>query len=165
MKKTKTTKIGGGADYAKVSERIKEFRSDCPNGLIETTPTITENNIIFKCRILKDKSDPASAEAIGHSMGTLTGQKAFEKLESISVGRALAMLGYCADGEIATSEEMEEFNEYQKGKKEDEIIEALTKMSKCKTQAELKDVFSKLGTVMREPEVIAKKDELKATLK
>lgn len=111
MKKTATIDLKGKA-YAQVKDRLKEFRTDCPNGLIETTPTINDTSIIFKARILKDKSDPASAEATGHSYAKVTDkaiEKQFEKQETIAVGRALALLGYAVDGDIASSEEMEEF--------------------------------------------------------
>lgn len=95
MKKTATISYGSVKAYAQVKDRLKEFRTDCPNGLVETTPTITDTHIIFKARILKDKSDPASAEATGHSMGEVKGDKGkvFEKQETIAVGRALALLG------------------------------------------------------------------------
>ena len=36
MKKTATIAYGSVKAYAQVKDRIKEFRSDCPNGLIET---------------------------------------------------------------------------------------------------------------------------------
>lgn len=123
-KKTKTIKVGGGADYAKVADRIKEFRSDCPNGSIKTIPTFQGDNIMFTAEVIKDLSNESSARATGNAFGPNKGVKGFEKIESIAVGRALAMLGYCADGEIATSEEMEEFQEFQKNKKE-EIIQGL----------------------------------------
>lgn len=162
--KTPTIDLKGKA-YATVPARIKEFREDNPNGLIETKPEILENEIMFTARILKDKSNPASGEATAHSIGKKQGDKAFEKLETIAVGRALALLGYMASGEIASSEEMEEFIEYQKEKKEASIHEAITYLSECKTLAELQEVWKGLGTLIKEPEVIAKKDELKLTLK
>ncbi len=110
MKKTQTIDLKGKA-YAQVKDRLKEFRTDNPNGLIETTPTITDTSIVFKARILKDKSDPSSAEATGHSYARFdkSPEKQFEKQETIAVGRALALLGYAVDGDIASSEEMEEF--------------------------------------------------------
>ena len=114
--KVKTMDIKGN-EYAKVAERVKQFREDCPNGLIETKPEIREDGqIMFSVRILKDKSDTNSAEGTGHSLGKAVGDKAFEKLETIAVGRALAMLGYMSSGEIASSEEMEEFNAYKNEK-------------------------------------------------
>ena len=141
VKKAETIKIGGNVDYAKVSERIKLFREDCPNGLIETEPKIEGNIIMFKCRVLKDKAKPQSAEATGHAIGENKGQKAFEKLESISVGRALAMLGYMASGEIATSEEMEEYMEYVEDKKLEEMLEIQEKISSIMTIEELREFY------------------------
>lgn len=140
-KKTKTISLQG-KDYAQVKDRIKEFRSDCPNGLIETTPTIQEDGqVLFKARILKDKADQNSAEATGHAIGQNKGVKAFEKLETIAVGRALALLGYASDGEIASSEEMEEFNKYQEEKHQEYILEMTERLNSCSTIDELKEVW------------------------
>lgn len=133
-------KVSGG-DYAKVAERLKIFREENPNGLIETTPTITGNMIMFKARILKDKSDPASGEASGHAMLENKGQKAFEKVESIAVGRALALLGYLASGEIASSEEMEEFNDYKEQQRLEKIEELVEQASKIKDVEELRKFY------------------------
>jgi len=125
MTKVETTKIGGGAMYAKVSSRLKKFRADNPRALIETTPIPQANGMImFKARIVKDKAETDSAEATGHALQTKSGLKDFEKLETIAVGRALALLGYGADGEIASSEEMEEFEDFKKTQK-DEMIFAI----------------------------------------
>ena len=132
VKKAETIKVSGGADYAKVAERIKLFREDCPNGLIETTPTIDGTMIMFKARVLKDKARPESAEATAHSIGENKGAKALEKIESISVGRALAMLGYLASGDIATSEEMEEYMEYQEDKKQELLLTTQKEVSDIK---------------------------------
>lgn len=114
-KKLETIKLSGKT-YATVPTRIKEFREMCPNGLIETTPSVQEDgSLIFKTRILKDKSNPDSGEGTGHSRGFTKNSKgeedpkAFEKLETISVGRALAILGFMASGDVASFEEMEEF--------------------------------------------------------
>jgi hypothetical protein len=164
MKKTPTIDLKGKA-YATVPARIKEFREDNPNGLIETKPEILENEIMFSARILKDKANPFSGEATGHAIGKKQGDKAFEKLETIAVGRALALLGYMASGDIASGEEMEEYIEYQKEKKESDIIEAKQLLSECKNLKELQETWVSLGTLIKEPEVLAKKDELKLTLK
>lgn len=162
--RTETIDLKGKA-YATVPARIKEFREANPNGLIETKPEIFENEIMFSARILKDKANPASGEATGHAIGKKTGDKAFEKLETIAVGRALALLGYMASGEIASSEEMEEFMEYQNQKKSDAIQEAVQLLSESKTLKELQETWVSLGTLIKEPEVLAKKDELKLILK
>ena len=159
--KAETIKVSGGADYAKVAERLRIFREECPNGLIETTPTVEGNEIMFKARVLKDKAKESSGEATGHAIGEKKGAKAFEKLESIAVGRALAMLGYMASGEIASSEEMSEFNEYKDNKR----IEAIGSLRECKTLDELKEVFMALGNLMGDTDVVNVKNELKLKLK
>lgn len=164
--KVKTIDLKGN-EYAKVPTRIKEFRENNPNGLIETKPEIQQDGVtvIFTARILKDKSNPSSGEATGHSIGKTSGDKAFEKLETISIGRALAILGYMASGEIASSEEMEAFYEFQENKKIEARMEAIDKLGNCKTLEELQNTWKSLGTIIQDKEVIAKKDELKAVLK
>lgn len=161
MRKIKTTKLTGGGEYAHVADRLKQFREDCPNGLIETEPSIQEDGtIIFKVRVLKDKSNPNSAEATGHSMGKSAAVKAFEKLETVALGRALALLGYLAGGEIASSEEMEQFLEYRN----DQIDTAIEQLNKTDSIDSLKAVFMSLGTLMAEEKVIEAKDKRKAEL-
>jgi len=164
MKKTETIDLKGKA-YATVPARIKEFREANPNGLIETKPEILETEIMFSARILKDKSNPSSGEATGHAIGKKTGDKAFEKLETIAVGRALALLGYMASGDIASGEEMSEFYEYKENQKIEARIHAIEKLEECKTLAELQEVWKSLGTIIQDKEVVAKKDELKTKLK
>lgn len=160
MNSVKTTKITGGADYALVPARLKQFREDNPRAKTETTPTIDGDMIIFKAHIVKDKSDPNSAEATGHSMGKNNGNKAFEKLETVALGRALAQLGYLNNGEIATTEEMEEFNAYR----ENQINEAIIQLNACKTLDELKSVYLGLGSLLSNDKVVKAKDARKAEL-
>lgn len=108
-KKLATIDLKGKA-YATVPTRIKEFREMCPNGLIETKPTFLDDGmVLFTTRILKDKSNASSGEGTGNALGTIKGDKNFEKLETISIGRALAILGFMASGDVASFEEMEEF--------------------------------------------------------
>ena len=142
-KKTKTISLQG-KDYAQVKDRLKEFRQDCPNGSITTEPKIENGFIIFKAYIRKDKSDNNSADATGHAMGENKVAKAFEKLETIAVGRALALLGYAQDGDIASGEEMQEFIEYQENKKAEIIFEAQEKLNAVSSLDELKTVWSAL---------------------
>lgn len=157
--KTTTIDLKGKA-YATVPARIKEFRQACPNGDIKTSYEINDNQAIFTAYILKDKSNEHSASANGHSIGKLTGDKAFEKLETIAIGRALAILGYMASGEIASSEEMEEFLDYQSQKKDD----AIANLKSSKSLEELKNIFKSLGELSANKEIIALKDELKLKL-
>lgn len=161
MAKVKTTKIQGEIDYAKVPDRIKEFREDCPNGLIETEPTIQDDGqILFKARVLKDKARPESGEGTGHALGNSKGDKAFEKLETIAIGRALAILGYLASGEVASSEEMDEFYAYRETK----IDEAVLQLQVCEDIDSLKTVFMSLGNLMASARIIEAKDKRKAEL-
>ncbi len=153
-----------GKEYAQVKDRIKEFRTENPRGLIETIPDIhPDGQIMFKARILKDKSDENSAEASGHALGQNKGDKSFEKLETIAVGRALALLGYASDGDIASSDEMEEFEEYQEEKKLEFFMEMREKLEDCKTLEELKDMFIALPPEAK-IELLTLKDELKDKL-
>ena len=158
--KAKTMQVGGN-NYAKVTERIKEFRKDTVRGLIETYPTIEGDTLMFKARILKDKSDPDSAEATGHSYKSgFNEKKDFEKQESIAVGRALAMLGYAADGEIATGEEMQDFEEYQAERRALLLEDVTASLRKSKNLKELKIIWSNLDSELK-AELEEVKNEIK----
>lgn len=131
-----------GKSYATVPARIKEFRQDCPNGLIETRPDVrADGQILFTARILKDKSNPSSGESTGHSIGVMKGDKAFEKLETIAIGRALAILGYMASGDVASSEEMEDFIGYQNIKKQEQFESFKQQVDEIKTLEELRNFY------------------------
>ena len=164
MTKVQTTKIGGGAMYAKVSDRLKAFRSENPRALIETTPLMQENGMVmFRTRIVKDKADEFSAEATGHALQTKAGQKDFEKLETISVGRALALLGYAPDGEIASSEEMEEFEDWKETKRQEQVDEAIENLKATKSLKELQTVWGEIDGEIKKVESVEKiKNELKS---
>ena len=157
--KTKTTTIGGGAEYARVPERIKMFREACPNGSIETKPTILEDgSYMFSCTVVKDLKDEFSPRATGNALGNKKGIKDFEKLETVAVGRALAFLGYLASGDIASSEEMEEFQEFQEEQKEKIVI----LLQETSDLAELQKVWNGLtGAQKADDKILAAKDELK----
>lgn len=164
--KVKTMDIGGGKQYAGVPDRLKEFRSENPRALVETKPEVqADGGVIFFARILTDKSDTNSAEATGTAMYTATEMKkakAFEKLETISVGRALALLGYLNNGEIATSEETAEYTEYMDSK----IEEAVDHLKSAPTIDDLKEIFMNLGSLMAHSKVVdaknARKEELQS---
>lgn len=160
----KTTKIQGGADYATVPDRLKEFRSENPRALVETKASLQENgSVIFSARILKDKAEPNSAEATGTAMYSdkeMAKPKAFEKLETVSVGRALAFLGYLNNGQVATSEEMIEFEQY----KEDQMELIFDEIDVATTQQEFKDILVKLSPEQKRlatPKINARIEELK----
>lgn len=160
MAKVPTMKVSGG-EYAKVPDRIKLFRSECPNGLIVTTPMLQDDGtIMFSARVLKDKAKPESAEATGHALGNKKDVKAFEKLETVAVGRALAMLGYLASGEVASDEEMNEFIQYR----QDKVNEIVGTIKNFDALDDLKKYFLSLGPMMAETDIIKAKDTKKAEL-
>jgi hypothetical protein len=165
MKKTQTIDLKGKA-YATVPARIKEFREACPRGEIKTKPTIMDGGqILFEAYILKDKSDINSASATGHAIGANKGDKAFEKLETISIGRALAILGFMASGDIASSEEMDDFEDYKKEKNREMKQEAIELLESSTTLQELKDNFESIGAIKGDVEIVKIKDQLKSKLK
>lgn len=153
-----------GREYATVPERLKEFRKLHNRALIETSYTKEEDgSVIFTTRILTDKSDTNSAEATGTAMYNakeMQTPKAFEKLETISVGRALALLGYLNNGQVATSEEMEEFNAYR----DEKIEEAVDMLKSAPTLDDLKEIFLGLGNLIAHSKVTEAKDKRKAEL-
>lgn len=137
-------------EYAKVNDRLLEFRTDNPRGSIVTSFQLVTDRIIFKSHIVKDRGDATSAEATGHATGKDDGtEKVFEKLETIATGRALALLGYGAKGEIASSEEMEEFLAYQEQQKLEALEQATERINACTTLDELKDVWTELNGEMK----------------
>lgn len=169
-------------NYAKVVDRLNAFREDHPHSKIATKPHILENGtVMVKAYVWRDKNDflhllgNTSEENIllsADSDGTarsdenqINGEKGFEKLETIAVGRALALLGYAASGEIASSEEMEEFENFKKNKAAEAIQTACKALEAAKTMDELRTTFSKLEmTVRSSKEVVETKDRLKEQL-
>lgn len=123
----------GDKDYALVPARLKKFREANPRASVDTTPTLHEDgSVTFKAYIVQDRANEYSATATGnahYSADEMKKPKSFEKLETISVGRALANIGYLNDGQIATTEEMEEFEQYRLSKVE-EAIQAISKAEK-----------------------------------
>lgn len=124
MNRLVTVNVQGG-EYATVPTRLKAFRETHPRAIIETNPTIQpDGQIIFKATIISDKADENSPSATGHSFGKNGQPKAFERLETVAVGRALSLLGYLNNGEIASTEELDEFSEFKTDKYQREINEA-----------------------------------------
>jgi len=154
-----------GNEYATVPTRIKLFREDTVNGSIKTEQTFQEDGtVVFTATIIKDLDNPNSANATGHSFGKVTSDKAFEKLETIAVGRALANLGYLASGAVASFEEMEDYQEHLREQKTEAIVQAIDTINTAGTIEELQEVWQSLGVLIKEPEVVAAKDERKEIL-
>ena len=130
-----------GNDYATVPQRLKQFRQDNPRSIVETKPEfMPDGTVVFSARIVRDKADNTSAEATGHSYGKLGESKAFEKLETIATGRALALLGYLNNGQVATTEEMEEFESY----KAEQFESVMDEIKKAKKREEFTEILNRL---------------------
>lgn len=164
-------------NFAKVNDRLQEFRKDYPNSKISTRSNDdAQGRTKFKAYIWKDKSDyiqmlkdvsdqevallTADADASARNMADE--EKDFEKLETIAVGRALAYLGYSAGGEVASSEEMENFEKYKRDKKSLESKLDVEKIQSAKTIAELLEAWQSVDKTNHD--VVAAKDKRKAEL-
>lgn len=153
-----------GKSYAPVKERVKAFREENPNGAIETiVETIGDGYIKVRATVTKEIGNDKSAMANGHSFGNVKNQKQFEKLESVAVGRALAFLGYLADGEIASSDEMEEFLNYKEKKKNAEFDRVSKEVKEINDVEKLRKYYGKNTGLGKEIDEIIKTraDELK----
>ncbi len=183
MKQVKTTKIKGNVDYAKVSDRLNVFRSENPRSKISIKYSYDDaGNLTHTARIWRDKTEyyeilksGAKAEDAIESCDAdassfmfadqLKKEKGFEKNESIAVGRALAMLGYAGSGEIASSEEMEEFEDWKLQKTEEERAKILELITMSKSMDELLAVWKSLTKEQQlDKEIQARKDAKKGEL-
>lgn len=169
-RKTETINLSG-KQYASVAQRIKEFRADHPNSKILSRQSQLENGeTVFKAYIWRDREtyisgDLDSADSDGMAKSKPTDgdkEKWFEKLQTIAIGRALAILGYLASGEIASFEEMEEFLKDKEEKRQMYVQEQVDLFDNAKTIDELKELWSMTNKV--EPAIIAAKDKRKLEL-
>jgi hypothetical protein len=157
-----------GNEYARVPERIRLFREDCPSGKIITKHEVNDKGeTIFKSYVWKDKRDVKysdngqvildSADSNGTAKNTVKGDKDFEKLETISIGRGLAILGYLASGEVASGEEMEEY--YREKEERDRLAaiqhreQVVDNLRACLDLDTLRDTFVHSG-LTNDPEIV-----------
>ena len=92
-----------------VNERVLYFNETYTNGFIDTFPTFNNDTVYFKATIFPDASNK-DRFFTGHSFGSLKGEKALEKLETVAVGRALAFMGIGIVEGIASADEMAKFH-------------------------------------------------------
>ena len=188
------TKKMGNFDMASASDRVKAFWELYPSGKIQTTKVREDSEnglLVFTAYVWKDKRDYMELAKIpGIDKETLLGtsdvngtakqaegkeaKKDFEKLETISAGRALALMGFSKDGTIASTEEMEEFLKDKSDKEEiarEESIEAAVEYIKeASTIEELSSIWSEIprDLIKKETDPLMRinqaKDEMKAKL-
>ena len=100
------------ADYVSVSDRVDKYHADhTENMSIETSFEVNSNIVIFKA-IVKTKKGTFTWS----SFWQVGKEKAFEKLETVAVGRALAFAGYETTSWIVSREEMENFQKNEQDK-------------------------------------------------
>lgn len=93
-------------DYVSVATRVDQFHAEHEKDIsIDTTFTLDWELACFKATVTTKKGT-----FTGSSFGRLGKEKAFEKLETVAVGRALAFAGYETRDGIASKEEMEVFD-------------------------------------------------------
>lgn len=187
------TKRMGNFDMASAGDRILAFWEKYPNGKIQTVRTVdgTDNLKIFDSYIWKDKNswlEAAKSLPAGLDKETIElillnsadvnapakqpegkeAKKDFEKLDTVSVGRALAKLGFLKDGQIASDEELEDrlyYKEYVQDKIERESDLAIVELSKAKNLNDLQTTWANISAQVRAVERVEdKKNELKTQL-
>ena len=98
-----------GKNYVQVTERIKAFRSICPNGRIETKIISLENGVVTMMSEVID--DEGNVLATGYaqekeSSGFINSTSYVENCETSAVGRALGFAGIGIDASMASAEEV-----------------------------------------------------------
>ena len=97
-------------DYVPVSVRLAQFRADHPFGRVITVMTATEP-ITFRAEVYRESDESPLATGHASENGGMGNNRddSIEKVETASVGRALAFLGYEIKNGIASREEMDGF--------------------------------------------------------
>lgn len=141
------------SNYIPVSERLALFYKDFPEGRVVTE--LVEHNpetgfVMFKAFAYR-KPDDASPSSTGHAFedraaGYVNKTSYIENCETSSVGRALALLGYEIQKGIASREEMEKVQRYEKGNQKPPIIPPVPSNAPLKKRiADAKKAIEKLG--------------------
>lgn len=104
----RTTSVQG-KDYAEVNQRIKAFRSVCPDGAIITDLISNENGVcIFRATIYDgERRVLGTGTAYEKEGSTFINKTSYiENCETSAVGRALGMCGFGIDTSVASAEEV-----------------------------------------------------------
>jgi len=175
-----TTKMGN-FDMASAADRILRFREDTGSkGKIATKFVKDEEGyLVFKSYVWREKAEfmellksgvseeiaLLSADSQASARGETKGKKDFEKLETIATGRALAYLGYMANGRVASTEEMDNFNQYKEDAVKTAIESAVEYLEESTNMDDLKERFSSLSAEVKgQKEVFDAKEAMKEKL-
>lgn len=107
-KTIRTTNIKG-KEYAEVPQRIKAFRSVCPQGAIITEMLSNENGVcVFRATIYNEEHEIiGTGTAFEEEEGSFINKTSYiENCETSAVGRALGMCGFGIDTSVASFEEV-----------------------------------------------------------
>ena len=150
----KTTKVGN-KDYAEVNQRIKAFRSVCPNGAIVTDMLSNENGVcVFRATVYdEDKNILGTGTAYEKETSSFINKTSYiENCETSAVGRALGMCGFGIDTSVASAEEVQNAIKNQETK-------GVNKMtSREKLIAKLKEMGINVKTYAEEHDLSGKTD-------
>lgn len=91
-------------DYVFVANRIEQFHKRHPDGCIKTHFVKKWDFTYFIAKITPDINEP-NRYFTGSSSGDLLSDKAFEKLETVAIGRALAFAGFETKGAYNKAQE------------------------------------------------------------
>lgn len=130
----KTTDVKG-KEYAEVNQRIKAFRSICPNGCIETCLVSNANGVCVFSAVVKDENGKVlgTGHAYEKENSSFINKTSYiENCETSAVGRALGMCGIGIDVSLASYEEVANAIKQQEEKPTKENLETLRALAKQK---------------------------------
>ena len=130
----KTTDVKG-KEYAEVNQRIKAFRSICPNGCIETCLVSNANGVCVFSAVVRDENGKVlgTGHAYEKENSSFINKTSYiENCETSAVGRALGMCGIGIDVSLASYEEVANAIKQQEEKPTKENIETLRALAKQK---------------------------------
>lgn len=102
------SKNGKTKKYVMVNERVKAFRSICPDGQIVTEiVNVNDDNITIRAAILVDGVTLATGTACEEKGATfINATSHVENCETSAIGRALGFLGIGIDDSMASADEV-----------------------------------------------------------
>ena len=130
----KTTDVKG-KEYAEVNQRIKAFRSICPNGCIETCLVSNANGVCVFSAVVRDENGKVlgTGHAYEKENSSFINKTSYiENCETSAVGRALGMCGIGIDVSLASYEEVANAIKQQEEKPTKENLETLRALAKEK---------------------------------
>jgi hypothetical protein len=104
-----------GKDYVQVKDRVLFFNEEFPNGSIRTEADYANAKagyVWVKAIAIPDVTN-MERFFIGRSAGLVDGEKSFEKLETVAVGRSLALMGIGVLESVASADEIHNYESRQ----------------------------------------------------